>query len=94
MMINEIGKLQASETSIIGRPEKFTCRSENITENQNERIVEINSQWIEHKIEQKARYFILPGFEVPLHIVALRVEFFFRTVLIQDPAHINNFIFP
>lgn len=62
-------------------------------EKQNERIVEINSQWIEHKIEQKARYFILPGFEVPLHIVALRVEFFFRTVLIQDPAHINNFIF-
>ena len=63
-------------------------------EKQNERIVEINSQWIEHKIEQKARYFILPCFEVPLHIVALRVEFFFRTVLIQDPAHINNFIFP
>ena len=63
-------------------------------EKQNERIVGINSQWIEHKIEQKARYFILPGFEVPLHIVALRVEFFFRTVLIQDPAHINNFIFP
>lgn len=65
----------------------------NSIEKQNERIVEINSQWIEHKIEQKARYFILPGFEVPLHIVALRVEFFFRTVLIQDPAHINNFIF-
>ena len=63
-------------------------------EKQNERIVEINSQWIEHKIKQKARYFILPCFEVPLHIVALRVEFFFRTVLIQDPAHINNFIFP
>ena len=65
----------------------------NSIEKQNERIVEINSQWIENKIEQKARYFILPGFEVPLHIVALRVEFFFRTVLIQDPAHINNFIF-
>ena len=65
----------------------------NSIEKQNERIVEINSQWIEHKIEQKARYFILPGFEVPLHIVALRVEFVFRTVLIQDLAHINNFIF-
>ena len=58
MMINEIGKLQASETSIIGRPEKFTCRSEKSIEKQNERIIEINSQWIEHKIEQKARYFM------------------------------------
>ena len=27
----------------------------NSIEKQNERIVEINSQWIEHKIEQKAR---------------------------------------
>ena len=59
---------------------------------QNERNVEIHSQWIEHNIEQKARYFILPCFAVPLHIVALRVEYFFQTVLIQDPAHINNFI--
>ena len=31
---------------------------------------------------------------MPLHIVALRVDFFFRTVFIQDPAHINNCIFP
>ena len=30
----------------------------NPIEKQNERVVEINSQWIEHKIEQKARYFM------------------------------------
>ncbi len=50
-MINEVGKLQASETSIIGRPEKFTCRSEKFDwktewENCRKEIIRVNTLYI------------------------------------------------